>query len=87
VETAWWIFLAELRAGGDLKAGVSSSDIDRPFGANAAVASQGLKERDLREVSAYSTVYSRLARRTAYPHCPSYSIRYHTKMKSDRPPR
>jgi hypothetical protein len=51
--------------------GASSPDIDQPFGANAAVAGQRLEERDLREVSAYSTVYPGFACRTAYPHCPS----------------
>jgi hypothetical protein len=52
------------------RAGASSPDIDQPFGANAAVAGQRLEERDLREVSAYSTVYPGFACRTAYPHCP-----------------
>jgi len=39
----------------------SSSGIDRPFGAKAAWQITGWKKRDLREVSAYSTVYPEFA--------------------------
>ena len=61
------------------------------------VADHGLEERDLREISAYSTVCPEPAREAAYsqrpvalnpmPAIPRHSIRHHWKMKFDRPPR
>ena len=54
------------------------------------VADHGLEERNLREVSAYSTVCPEPAREAAYSQRPliqKHSIRYHLKMRSDRPPR
>lgn len=61
------------------------------------VAGHGLEERDLREVSAYSTVCPEPAREAAYSQrpvalipkrsLPRHSIRQHWKMKTDRPPR
>jgi hypothetical protein len=76
--------------------GASSSGIDQPSGDNAAWRITVWK-RDLREVSAYSTVCPEPAREAAYsqrprslnsmPSIPRYSIRHHLKLKSDRPPR
>jgi hypothetical protein len=41
------------------------------------VADHRLKERDLREVSAYSTLRRELAQEAAYSQRPEYSIRNH----------